>query len=131
MALIWCHTGSRLVAVWMIRLLPYGGDLEHAKAKLNLKRVQLVVANRAQDAMGSDASELHLVDAHGVVPPAADAEKTAAGYEFYPQALGHTVRFAAARTGKPIYVTENGIATDEDSRRIAYIGAMRRAAGDH
>lgn len=66
-----------------------------------------------------------LVDAHGVVPPAADAEKTAAGYEFYPQALGHTVRFAAARTGKPIYVTENGIATDEDSRRIAYIdGAL-------
>ncbi len=33
MALIWCHTGSRLVAVWLIRLLPYGGDLAHAKAK--------------------------------------------------------------------------------------------------
>lgn len=33
MAIIWCHTGSRLVAVWLIRLLPYGGDLAHAKAK--------------------------------------------------------------------------------------------------
>ena len=33
MALIACHTGSRLVAVWLIRLLPYGGDLAHAKAK--------------------------------------------------------------------------------------------------
>lgn len=33
MAVIWGHTASRLVAVWMIRLLPYGGDLAHAKAK--------------------------------------------------------------------------------------------------
>ncbi|HYR24837.1 MAG TPA: adenosylcobinamide-GDP ribazoletransferase [Aquabacterium sp.] len=33
MALIWCHTTSRLVAVWLMRVLPYGGDLAHAKAK--------------------------------------------------------------------------------------------------
>lgn len=66
-----------------------------------------------------------LVDANGLVPPAAEAEKTAAGYEFYPKALGDTVRFAADQTGKPIYVTENGIATDDDTRRIAYIdGAL-------
>jgi beta-glucosidase len=46
---------------------------------------------------------------------------TAAGYEFYPQALGGTIRFAAERIGRPIFVTENGIATDDDDRRIAYI----------
>ncbi|MCA1662165.1 MAG: family 1 glycosylhydrolase [Novosphingobium sp.] len=51
------------------------------------------------------------------------AERTAAGYEFYPQALGATIRFAAEAIGKPIYVTENGIATNDDSRRIAYIDA--------
>jgi adenosylcobinamide-GDP ribazoletransferase len=33
MALIWCHAASRLVPVWLIRLLPYGGDAAHAKAK--------------------------------------------------------------------------------------------------
>lgn len=33
MALIWCHAASRLVPVVLIRLLPYAGDLEHAKAK--------------------------------------------------------------------------------------------------
>jgi adenosylcobinamide-GDP ribazoletransferase len=33
MALIWCHAASRLVPVWLIRLLPYGGDVAHAKAK--------------------------------------------------------------------------------------------------
>lgn len=33
MGLIWCHAASRLVPVWLIRLLPYGGDAAHAKAK--------------------------------------------------------------------------------------------------
>lgn len=59
----------------------------------------------------------------GRVAPPADAETTAAGYEFYPQALGNTIRLAAVRTGKPVYVTESGIATNNDTRRIAYIDA--------
>lgn len=33
MALVWCHALSRLVPVALIRLLPYAGDAEHAKAK--------------------------------------------------------------------------------------------------
>lgn len=33
MALVWCHAASRLVPVFLIRLLPYAGDLDHAKAK--------------------------------------------------------------------------------------------------
>lgn len=61
------------------------------------------------------------VDANGIVPPAKDAELTAAGYEFYPESLAATIRYAARKTGKPIYVTENGIGTDDDTRRIAYI----------
>jgi beta-glucosidase len=46
---------------------------------------------------------------------------TDAGYEFYPQALASTIRWAHSEIGKPIYVTESGIATDDDSRRIAFI----------
>ena len=64
-----------------------------------------------------------LIGPQGHIPPAPGAELTAAGYEYYPQALGGTIRLAAARTGKPVYVTENGIATADDSRRIAYIDA--------
>jgi len=53
------------------------------------------------------------------------AETTQAGYEFYPAALGGTIRYAAATSGKPVYVTENGVATEDDRRRIAYIdGAL-------
>jgi phosphopantothenoylcysteine decarboxylase/phosphopantothenate--cysteine ligase len=36
--------------------------VEHARAKLAAKKLALVVANRAQDAIGADASELILVD---------------------------------------------------------------------
>lgn len=74
------------------------------------------------------------VGAEGPLPVPEGAEKTAAGYEFYPQALDNTVRYAAERTGKPIYVTENGIATDDDTRRVAYIdgalAALRKAKAD-
>ncbi|HQN50016.1 MAG TPA: family 1 glycosylhydrolase [Phenylobacterium sp.] len=45
---------------------------------------------------------------------------TLTGWEVYPQALGHAVTRAWSRTGKPILVTENGIATDHDPLRIDY-----------
>lgn len=40
--------------------------VDNARAKLISKKVPLIVANRAQDALGADSSELHLVDARGV-----------------------------------------------------------------
>jgi len=40
--------------------------VENARRKLAAKKVALVVGNRAQDALGADASELVLVDAAGV-----------------------------------------------------------------
>ncbi|MDE2412621.1 MAG: family 1 glycosylhydrolase, partial [Sphingomonadales bacterium] len=74
------------------------------------------------------------VGAEGPLSAPAGSEMTDAGYEFYPQALGETVRFAAKATGKPIYVTENGIATGDDTRRVAYIDgaldALRKARAD-
>jgi beta-glucosidase len=51
----------------------------------------------------------------------ASAELTAAGYEYYPQALGQVLRLAARKTAKPIYITESGIGTDDDARRIAWL----------
>jgi len=43
------------------------------------------------------------------------------GWEVYPMALEATIRHASNVTGKPVYVTENGIATADDAQRIAYI----------
>ena len=47
--------------------------IDNARRKLTSKKVPLMVANRAQDALGSDTSELSLIDAHGVTTlPTAD-----------------------------------------------------------
>ena len=56
--------------------------------------------------------------------PPAGAEVTQTGWEFYPEGLEHTIRLTARETGVPILVSENGIATADDARRIEF---MRRA----
>jgi len=52
---------------------------------------------------------------------------TQLGQENYPAALGRTIRRAWQTTGgTPILVTENGIATDDDAKRVRYIGNALR-----
>lgn len=52
---------------------------------------------------------------------------TQMGYEDYPQALGGAIRRAAKSCpGLPILVTESGIATAHDARRIAYMETALR-----
>lgn len=55
------------------------------------------------------------------LPPAKGVELTQMGYAFTPDAIDGALRMVAARTKKPLYVTENGVATEDDTRRIAYI----------
>ncbi len=57
----------------------------------------------------------------GDLPPEPGAELTQMGYEFWPEALEQTIRYAASRAKVPVYVTENGIGTEDDTRRIEYI----------
>lgn len=56
----------------------------------------------------------------GRQPPPRGAELTQMGYEFYPDALEATIRRASRISGCPVLVTENGIGTEDDTRRIAY-----------
>jgi beta-glucosidase len=81
----------------------------------------LDVARTHSDFTGVQTYSRLRFDKNGFVPPPKGAEMTAAGYEFYPQALPATIRWAHKAIGKPIYVTESGIGTDDDSRRIAFI----------
>jgi beta-glucosidase len=80
-------------------------------------------AVNASDFVGVQTYSRLRFDDKGIVPPPPGAELTAAGYEYYPQALGATIRLAARKTNKPIYVTETGIATEDDARRSAFIDA--------
>jgi beta-glucosidase len=66
--------------------------------------------------------------------PAKGAELTQTGMEFYPECLEHVVRYASKEAGVPIFVTENGIATEDDTRRVEYIqralAGLKRAIDD-
>ena len=55
------------------------------------------------------------------LPPEKGVELTQMHYEFWPEALEATIRYAADVTGIPVIVTENGLATTDDTRRIEYI----------
>ncbi len=66
----------------------------------------------------------------GVVPPAGDAEMNQMGEEFYPEAIGGTIRHAAKVARIPIIVTENGLATEDDSRRLEYFQRALRSVSD-
>ena len=46
---------------------------------------------------------------------------TQMNYEFYPEALEHVIRKVAEDFKGNLIVTENGIATSDDSRRVAFI----------
>jgi beta-glucosidase len=56
------------------------------------------------------------------------------GYEYWPQALEVSIRHAAEVTGSPVYVTENGIGTTDDTQRIRYVtdalAGVRRCLDD-
>jgi beta-glucosidase len=55
------------------------------------------------------------------LPPPQGAELTQMGYEFYPESLEHTIRLASKETRVPVIVTENGVATEDDTRRVEYV----------
>ena len=62
---------------------------------------------------------------YGPLAPEPGVPRTTMGYEFWPQALGATIRRAATATGVPVLVTENGVATDDDAQRTEFVrGAL-------
>ena len=68
------------------------------------------------------------------LPPPAGAELTQVGWEYYPECVKHVVRYASREAGVPLIVTENGIATTDDPRRVEYyqraLTGLKRAIDD-
>ncbi|WP_329125075.1 glycoside hydrolase family 1 protein [Streptomyces sp. NBC_01465] len=78
-------------------------------------------AARGDDWLGVQAYTRTLIGPNGRLPVPEGAERTLMGWEYYPQALGHALRHSASVSGgTPLIVTENGIATTDDARRIDY-----------
>jgi beta-glucosidase len=71
---------------------------------------------------------------HGQAPNDPAVPVTQMGYEYWPQGVEHCARRAASVTGLPVLLTESGIATNNDTERIAYLTdvlrGVRRALDD-
>jgi beta-glucosidase len=78
-------------------------------------------ACRGDDFIGVQTYTRRRFDSTGILEPEKEAQLTQMVWEDYPMALEATIRQASNVTGKPVFVTENGIATADDAQRIAYI----------
>ncbi|MFD5026013.1 glycoside hydrolase family 1 protein [Streptomyces sp. NPDC058373] len=86
---------------------------------------------RGDDFVGIQAYSTQTVDQDGLVPHAPSPDNTQVGLPYRPDALGIAVRHAHRfLDGMPILVTENGIATSDDERRIAYTREALRHLGE-
>jgi len=92
-------------------------------------------AASGDDYVGVQAYLRTFIGKDGPLPVPEGAETTLTGWEYFPQALEIAVRHAWDLTDHtPILVTENGIATADDARRIDYthdaLVGLHRAIGD-
>lgn len=73
------------------------------------------------DFVGVQNYTYSLVEADADLPTPAGVERTQMDYPYAPEALENVIRTVSKHTARPIYVTENGIATEDDTRRVAFI----------
>jgi len=100
--------------------IPEPGFEAEADAHASSREDVFLDASRGDDWVGIQAYTRTRIGADGPMPIPDGAETTLTGWEFYPGALEYGIRRSWERNGVPIYVTENGVATADDSRRIAY-----------
>lgn len=96
-----------------------GGEAVRDKMRRELQDVYLEAA-RDDDFVGVQAYSRERFGANGRLEPEAGVELTQMGHEYWPQAIGATLRYAHQVAGVPLMVTENGIASEDDGRRLAY-----------
>jgi beta-glucosidase len=78
-------------------------------------------ATAGDDFVGVQSYSRQRVGERGVIGPERGVQVLPMGYEYWPNAAAASIRHAAEITGLPIYVTENGIGTDDDEQRIRYV----------
>ncbi len=89
---------------------------------------------REDDFLGVQNYTRTLYGPQGQLPVPQGAELPQKDYDFCPQALEHVLRRVAADFSGELIVTENGIATADDARRVAFIqqalAGVRRCMAD-
>ncbi|MEJ2746550.1 MAG: family 1 glycosylhydrolase [Anaerolineae bacterium] len=96
-----------------------GGEAVRDKMRREIQDVYLEAA-RGDDFLGVQTYSRERYGADGNLGPEEGVELTQMGYEYWPEAIGATLRRAHEVAGIPMMVTENGIGTTDDGRRLAY-----------
>lgn len=73
------------------------------------------------DFLGVQNYTRKIVDSNGAREPELDALITQMGYEDYPYSIGNLLKKVSKEFNSELIVTENGIATDDDTRRCKFI----------
>lgn len=76
---------------------------------------------RADDFIGVQNYERRYFDGDGPVPLPDDVPRNDMGSGIEPESLAGAVRYAHERSGVPVFVTEHGMSTHDDSLRAAFI----------
>ena len=97
-----------------------GGEAIRDRKRAEVYDHWLTVA-RDDDFIGVQNYERVVYGPDGTVPPPAGAVLNAMGTAVEPASLGGAVRYAHEVSGKPVLVSEHGIATADDSVRAAFI----------
>lgn len=86
-------------------------------------------ASAGDDFVGVQSYSTQQVGSAGLIPHPEHPDNTLTGAACRPDALEMAVRHVAKTTGLPVLVTENGIATADDARRIVYTTQALRGLG--
>lgn len=97
-----------------------GGE-ERAQKEWEEEFLHYIPYIKDDDFFGVQNYTRSIIDAEGILPVSAGAETTQMDYEFYPEALEHVIRRVHNELPIPLMVTENGVATTDDRRRVAFI----------
>ena len=97
-----------------------GGEAMRDQARAE-SYLPFLEAARRDDFVGVQTYSRQRFDANGPLGPEEGVPTLIMGYEFWPEALEATIRYAGEHARVPIYVTENGIGTTDDEQRITYV----------
>lgn len=104
-----------------IQALPGGeGIADRVRRDVNERFLK---ASRGDDFVGIQTYGRTVYGPDGHAPAPEGVPTNQMGEEIYPQALEATIREAQRIAGIPVIVTENGLATEDDTQRVAYLKA--------
>lgn len=101
---------------------PYEGGEEIAVKEWDEEFLHYIPYIKNDDFLGVQCYTRKRVDENGVTAPTQGMKTTQMGYEDYPVAIANVVRKVAKDFHGDLIITENGIATSDDNRRIEFIG---------